>query len=68
MWSGAAAGEGGEFEEEDLIAMITEINVIRGFKSWWLDTSASHHVCHDLSLFKKYNETKDKNILLGITT
>ncbi|KAA0065496.1 hypothetical protein E5676_scaffold76G00450 [Cucumis melo var. makuwa] len=34
-------------------------------KSWWLDTGASYHVCHDLSLFRKYNEVKDKNILLG---
>ena len=50
--------------EEGLVAMITEANVIGGFEGWWLDTSASCHVCHDLSLFRKYNETKDKNILL----
>ncbi|KAA0026075.1 uncharacterized protein E5676_scaffold1970G00500 [Cucumis melo var. makuwa] len=35
------------------------------FRSWWLDIGASRHVCHDLSLFRKYNEVKDKNILLG---
>ncbi|TYJ96278.1 retrovirus-related pol polyprotein from transposon tnt 1-94 [Cucumis melo var. makuwa] len=34
-------------------------------EGWWLDIGASHHVCHDLSLFRKYNEVKDKNILLG---
>ncbi|KAA0065475.1 putative Polyprotein [Cucumis melo var. makuwa] len=44
--------------EKELVAMIIEINVIG-------NTGASHHVCHDLSLFRKYNETKDKNILLG---
>ena len=34
-----------------------------GSKGWWLDTSASYHVCYDLSLFLKYKETKDKNTL-----
>ncbi|TYK04342.1 uncharacterized protein E5676_scaffold675G00050 [Cucumis melo var. makuwa] len=35
-------------------------------RSWWLDTGLSRHVYHeDLSLFRKYNEVKDKNILLG---
>ncbi|KAA0054294.1 retrotransposon protein, putative, Ty1-copia sub-class [Cucumis melo var. makuwa] len=29
------------------------------------NTGASRHVCHDLSLFRKYNEVTDKNILLG---
>uniref|UniRef100_UPI001C3C324B hypothetical protein n=1 Tax=Picosynechococcus sp. (strain ATCC 27264 / PCC 7002 / PR-6) TaxID=32049 RepID=UPI001C3C324B len=51
--------------KEPLVAMITEVNVIGGFEGLWIDTGATHHVCHDLSLFKTYNETKDKNILLG---
>ena len=45
--------------------MIFEVNVIGGSGGWWLDTGASRHVCHDLSLFRKYNEINDKNILLG---
>ena len=46
--------------------MITKINVIRGSEGWWLDTSASDHVCNDLSLFKKiYNGTKDKEYPYG---
>ncbi|KAA0036465.1 putative Polyprotein [Cucumis melo var. makuwa] len=51
--------------EDELIAMISEVNVIEGSEGWWLDIGASRHVCHDLSLFRKYNEVKDKNILLG---
>ncbi|KAL0556336.1 hypothetical protein IC582_004849 [Cucumis melo] len=51
--------------EDELVAMISEVNVIGGFEGWWLDTGASHRVCHDLSLFRKCNEVKDKNILLG---
>ncbi|KAA0037401.1 putative Polyprotein [Cucumis melo var. makuwa] len=31
----------------------------------WLNTGASRHVFHDLSLFRKYNEVNDKNILMG---
>ncbi|KAA0050162.1 putative Polyprotein [Cucumis melo var. makuwa] len=45
--------------------MISEVNVIGRSEGWWLDTGASRHVCHDLSLFRKYNEVKDKKILLG---
>ncbi|KAA0043297.1 putative Polyprotein [Cucumis melo var. makuwa] len=33
-------------------------------RSWWLDIGASRHVYHNFSLFRKYNEVKDKNILL----
>ena len=44
--------------------MITEVNVISGSKGWWIDTEATCHVCHDLRLFKTYNEIKDKSILL----
>ena len=39
--------------------------MIRGSEGWRLNTGGSHHICHDLSLFRKYNEIKDKNILLG---
>ncbi|KAA0062929.1 putative Polyprotein [Cucumis melo var. makuwa] len=51
--------------EDGLVATISEVNVIGGSEGWWLDTGAFHHVYHDLSLFRKYNEVKDKNILLG---
>ena len=34
-------------------------------EGWWLDIDASHHVFQDLSLFRKYNEIKDKKILQG---
>ena len=51
--------------KEDLVAMITIVNVIGGSEGWWLDTGASRHVCHSLTLFRKYNKTEYKNILLG---
>lgn len=43
-----------------LVVMITKVNVI-GSQGWWIDT-----IClYDHSLFKLYNEIKDKSILLG---
>ena len=36
-----------------------------GFEGWCLDTGVTHLVYHDLSLFKNYNENKDKNIFGG---
>ncbi|KAA0034946.1 uncharacterized protein E5676_scaffold1199G00090 [Cucumis melo var. makuwa] len=51
--------------EDELVAMISKVNVIGESEGWWLDTGAFRHVCHDLSLFRKYNEVKDRNILLG---
>ncbi|TYK08437.1 putative Polyprotein [Cucumis melo var. makuwa] len=46
--------------------MIFEVNVIGGSEGWWLDIGASRYVYHDLSLFRKYHEVKDKNILLEV--
>lgn len=38
--------------------------MIGGSEGWWLDTSATCHVYHDLSFFKNYNETKGRKLLL----
>ena len=51
--------------EEDLGAMISEINMIGGSKGWWVDTSASRPVYYDRSMFKSYTEAKHINVLLG---
>lgn len=51
--------------EEDLCAMISEINMVSGAEGWWLDTGASRHICFDRTMFKTYSETADKKVLLG---
>ncbi|PON99483.1 Zinc finger, CCHC-type, partial [Trema orientale] len=51
--------------EEQLIAMISEINIVGGSEGWWVDTGASRHVCNNRALFKTYSETEDKKVLLG---
>ncbi|CAN0906344.1 hypothetical protein LINGRAHAP2_LOCUS24193 [Linum grandiflorum] len=57
-------------EEEPLVAMITEmmgeINLIGNSEGWWLDTSASKHVCKNRAMFKTYTEApSDKKVMLG---
>ncbi|CAL9017449.1 unnamed protein product, partial [Prunus brigantina] len=51
--------------EEQLIAMISEINMVDGFEGWWVDTGASRHVCYDRACFKTYSVTDDRKVLLG---
>ena len=45
--------------------MISEINLVDGSEGWWVDTSASHHVCYDCTLFKIYFVADDKKVLLS---
>nr|XP_004506705.1 uncharacterized protein LOC101514820 [Cicer arietinum] len=51
--------------EEQLVAMITEINLVGGSDGWWIETGASHHVCYDRAMFKTYTAVEDKKVLLG---
>lgn len=51
--------------DEQFIAMITEINMDSGSDGWWIDTSASRHVCYDRAMFKTYTNIEDKKVLLG---
>ena len=51
--------------EEQLVAMISEVNIVGGSEGWWVDTGASRHVCYDRTLFKSYSEAEDKKVLLG---
>ncbi|KAK0586627.1 hypothetical protein LWI29_009886 [Acer saccharum] len=48
------------------IGMITELNMAAATKSfdWWLDSSATIHVCNDKSLFSTYEEEKDGEVVL----
>ena len=40
--------------EEELVAMVTEINMADTSDGWWFDSGAPVHVCKDKSLFKTY--------------
>jgi len=52
-------------EEQPYTTMITEINIDGIYDGWWMDTSASRHVCFDCDMFKTYIATEDQKVLLG---
>lgn len=45
--------------EEELVAMVTEINMADTSDGWWFDSGATVHVCKDKSLFKTYEVVND---------
>jgi hypothetical protein len=42
--------------EENLIAIISEVNIVINDSSWWVDTGATRHIYRDRNLFKKYEK------------
>ena len=38
----------------DLVAVISEINMISNVKGWWVDTGATRHICEDTNLFSEF--------------
>ena len=45
--------------EENLVAMISEINMASVKTGWWIDSGATIHVCKDKSLFKGFEEISE---------
>ena len=41
---------------DDLVAVISEINMIEDVDSWWIDSGATRHVCKNKEMFKTINE------------
>ena len=55
----------------DLTTMISEVNLVGlNPKEWWIDTSATRHVCSEKKMFSTFNpsETGDKVFLGNSTT
>ncbi|KEH16570.1 hypothetical protein MTR_0146s0070 [Medicago truncatula] len=48
--------------EDQFIAMISEIIVVGGSEGWWVDTSATRHVCYDRSMFKTYFVAENQKV------
>ena len=48
-------------EEENLVAMISEVNLTLTKPGWWLDSGATVHVCKDRSLFKTFDASSFVN-------
>jgi hypothetical protein len=41
---------------EDLVAVISEVNMVVNASGWWVDTGATCHICREKSLFKTYEK------------
>ncbi|XP_072064343.1 uncharacterized protein [Arachis hypogaea] len=42
--------------KDNLIAVISEINMIEDIGSWWIDSGATRHVCKNRNFFKTFKE------------
>lgn len=51
--------------EEQLVAMVTEINMADTTSGWWFDSGATVHVCKDRSLFKTYEKLDGQDVQMG---
>ena len=51
---------------EDLVAVISEVNMIDNVKGWWIDTGATRHICGDKALFSTFEDvTSDEKLYMG---
>ena len=46
--------------KENLIVVISEVNMVINDFSWWIDIGATHHIWGDRNLFKKYEKVDDE--------
>ena len=49
---------------ENLVAMISEINLLEDHDmGWWIDSSATRHVCKNITLFKNMEQVDNDTVL-----
>ena len=51
----------------DLITVISEVNLVGSNpKEWWIDTSATHHMCSDKKMFSTFERIEiEEKVLMG---
>ena len=45
--------------DDNLVAVVTETNMVSNVKGWWIETGATRHICGDKNLFSKYKHMDD---------
>lgn len=51
-----------KWDEDDLVAVVSEVNHIDSPRAWFIDTRAIVHVCSEKSLFSSYKEVEGKKL------
>ena len=45
--------------DDNLVAVVTETNMVSNVKGWWIDTCETRHICGDKNLFSEYKHMDD---------
>ncbi|XP_073222466.1 uncharacterized protein [Cicer arietinum] len=51
--------------KDNLVAVISELNMIEDVESWWIDSGATRHVCKNKELFKTIDEEDGSILYMG---
>ena len=58
-----------EIDDDNLVAVVTEVNMVSVEKRWWIDTGAIRHICSDKNMFYEYNKVADgEKLFMGNAT
>ncbi|KAL5769220.1 hypothetical protein ACOSP7_015780 [Xanthoceras sorbifolium] len=49
--------------KDDLVAIVSETNMVTNNKCWWIDTGATKHICTDRNIFADYQEINNEGKL-----
>lgn len=51
-----------------LSVIIFECNTVDNPRDWWIETSATHHICADKTMFSNYHKQRGEQLLMGNST
>ncbi|BFG40515.1 hypothetical protein CerSpe_267890 [Prunus speciosa] len=55
-----------EIFDNNLSALISEVNLVSNTKEWWVDTGATRHICSDRRMFTTYQQlNQGEQLLMG---
>jgi hypothetical protein len=55
--------------EENIVVVISEVNMVVNASGWWADTGATRHICGEKNLFQTYEEVGDEiELYMGNST
>ena len=49
----------------NLLVVASEVNLIVNPKEWWVDTSATRHICSDKKMFTSYEIINGEQLFMG---